>query len=290
MIISRISSGLGNQLFQYAVGRNLALTKKTALYIDLSYYRCEYSDDTPRKFKLDFFSVSYNNLQKSPLEYLSKATRLLPNRSWRPFVAYLKEKYFHFDPQVLTEDVGCLILQGFWQSEAYFRQHADTIRRELQLSRIPSIEFEAYHQQIQDSPLPVSIHVRRGDYVSHPDFSKRFGFVGLDYYQRAVDILTKQHKNPQFFVFSDELAWAKQNLTLPEHTVFVQNTGPTADVADLVLMSRCHHHIIANSSFSWWSAWLNHNPDKLIIYPKNWFRNQPDWNTKDLHPSGWLPC
>ena len=288
MIISRITSGLGNQLFQYAIGRHLALKNKTALYVDLSYYLQTYDDDTVRTFKLGSFSVPYQTLQQSPLKYVSKATRLLPNRSWRPFCLFLKERQFHFDEQVLQAQAKCVILDGFWQSEAYFRDSADIIRRDLRVKDVPSLEFSAYEQQITNTPMPVSLHVRRGDYVDHPEFSKSFGFIGLDYYEQAIRLVQQAITNPRFFVFSDDTAWSQAHLSLPDNSVFVQNTGPNGDVADLVLMSYCRHHIIANSSFSWWGAWLNPNIDKLVITPKNWYKNKPAWNTKDLLLSDWV--
>lgn len=288
MIISRITSGLGNQLFQYAAARHLALKNKTDLYLDLSYYRQTYATDTPRSFKLGQFSVPYRMLHQSPLRYVSKATKLLPNRSLPPVFLFLKEKHFHFDEQVVNARANCITLDGFWQSEAYFRDNAATIRRELTLTGTPSPEFGYYQQLINNTPVPVSIHIRRGDYVNHPEFSKTFGFVGLDYYAQALDQLTERFDTIRLFVFSDDKAWVRENLPLPDDTVFVQNTGPDSDVADLVLMSHCRHHIIANSSFSWWGAWLNPNPDKLVITPRQWYKQQPTWNIKDLLPSTWL--
>ncbi|WP_020606886.1 alpha-1,2-fucosyltransferase [Spirosoma spitsbergense] len=288
MIISRITSGLGNQLFQYAVARHLSLKNKTSLYVDLSYYLYQYHDDTSRNFKLGNFSVPYHTLQQSPVEYVSKATKLLPNRSLRPFFLFQKERQFHFDEQILQSRAGCVILEGFWQSEAYFRDNADTIRRDLQLSGTPSPEFNQYRELIRETPMSVSIHVRRSDYVNHPEFSQTFGFVGIDYYKRAIELARKELANPRFFVFSDDKEWSKTNLPLGEDSVFVQNTGLNGDVADLVLMSHCQHHIIANSSFSWWGAWLNPNAGKLVITPKNWYKNKPAWNTKDLLPPTWL--
>ncbi|AUD00507.1 alpha-1,2-fucosyltransferase [Spirosoma pollinicola] len=288
MVIGRITSGLGNQLFQYAAARHLALKNKTALYLDLSYYLYEYSTDTVRPFKLGQFAVPYKLLQKSPMEYVSKATKLLPNRSLPPIFLFLKEKQFHFDNSVIQARANCITLEGFWQSEAYFRDSADTIRRELTLNSIPSPEFEQYQQLIANTPTPVSIHIRRGDYVNHPEFSKTFGFVGIDYYKQALQELNARHENARLFVFSDDHEWVHQNLALPDDTVFVQNTGPNADVADMMLMSHCRHHIIANSSFSWWGAWLNPNPAKLVISPRQWYKQQPTWNTKDLLPATWL--
>ncbi|RYF47825.1 MAG: alpha-1,2-fucosyltransferase, partial [Cytophagaceae bacterium] len=149
-------------------------------------------------------------------------------------------------------------------------------------------EFLHYQQQIGNTPVPVSIHIRRGDYVNHPEFSKTFGFVGLDYYKQALQQLNDHYEDTQLYVFSDDHAWVHENLPLPDNTVFVQNTGPNGDVADLVLMSQCRHHIIANSSFSWWGAWLNPHSDKLVITPRKWYKQQPTWNTKDLLPSTWM--
>ena len=288
MIIGRVSSGLGNQLFQYAVARHLALKNRTALYLDLSYYRQQYETDTPRYFKLGHFGISYRTLQDSPLQYVSKATKLLPNRSWPPFFVFLKEQHFHFDEKVVQTHGNCITLDGFWQSEAYFRDSADAIRQDLTLTSTPSPEFRMYEQRIKATAVPVSLHVRRGDYVNHPEFSQTFGFVGLDYYEKALCQLNQQVDNPRLFVFSDEPEWVRQNLPLPDNTVFVRNTGPDGDVADLVLMSRCRHHITANSSFSWWGAWLNPAADKLVISPKHWYRKQPTWNTKDLLPATWM--
>lgn len=288
MIISRITSGLGNQLFQYATARQLALKNHTGLYLDLSYYRYQYETDTPRNFKLDQFSIPYRELQDSVFQYLSKATKLLPNRSLPPLCLFLKEKHFHFDESVVRARAGCLILEGFWQSERYFRESADTIRRELTLTKTPSAEFKRYEALIRTTQTPVSIHVRRGDYVNHPEFSQTFGFVGIDYYTEALRRLSATLNEPVLYVFSDDKEWVRQHLPLPETAVYVENTGPDSDVADLVLMSRCSHHIIANSSFSWWGAWLNPKPDKLVITPKQWYKNQPTWNTKDLLPEAWL--
>lgn len=288
MIISRITSGLGNQLFQYAAARHLALKNRARLYLDLSYFIQEYATDTPRKFKLNHFSVPLHLLQDSPLLYVSKATKLLPNRSLPPLFRFLKEPHFHFDPTVPQTRAACITLDGFWQSERYFAESAAIIRQELTLQTIPSPEFERYEQQIKAAAAPISVHVRRGDYVHHPEFSQTFGFLGLDYYQRALAHLHQQVANPQFYVFSDEPDWVHENLDLPETAVFVRNTGPNADVADLVLMSRCQHHIIANSSFSWWGAWLNPNPAKQVIAPARWYKNQPTWDTKDLVPSTWI--
>ena len=289
MIIARITSGLGNQLFQYALGRGLALRNNTSLYFDLSYYRQQYDTDTPRKFKLDRFVIDYTPLHTSPYRYVSKATKLLPGRSMKPIVNWLTEKQFHADTAVLDTTDRMVILDGFWQSERYFAHCADAIRAELTFAdRETSAAFASYRRQIDRAEQPISVHVRRGDYVSHPEFSQSFGFVGVDYYRAAIARLTDQFPAATLFLFSDDPAWVRNNLSLDVPHVFVENTGPDADLEDLQLMSLCSHHVIANSSFSWWGAWLNADKHKMVIAPDRWFKNKPGWDTKDLIPSTWL--
>lgn len=288
MIISRITSGVGNQLFQYAVAKSLALRNNTSLYLDLSYYQQLYETDTPRVFKLNQFAIDYRILNTSPYLYVSKSTKLLPNRTLKPVVEFVEEKHFHFDPAVLNARSAFVTLDGFWQSERYFGDHSDAIRSELTFRRETGAAFTNYKTAIEQADTPISLHIRRGDYVNHPEFSKTFGFVGLDYYRAAIARLTERFPTASFFIFSDDPAWVKQNLQLDVPHEFVINAGLNADLDDLQLMSLCRHHIIANSSFSWWGAWLNPNQDKVVIAPKHWFRDKPDWSTADLIPTDWL--
>jgi hypothetical protein len=287
MVISKITSGLGNQLFQYALGRHLALQAGTSLWLDLRYFHQEYATDTVRKFKLDRFNVPYNLLDTSAWLWASKATRLLPGRSLRPLVDTRHEADFHFDPAVVRPAAPLTILWGFWQSERYFAESAAQIRQELTFNRPLSKSFLDYQQKIAAASVPISVHVRRGDYVTHPEFSQSFGFVGLAYYQNALSHLHRLFPDATLFFFSDDPDWVRANIKTDQPHVFVQNSGPDADVDDLQLMSLCRHHVIANSSFSWWGAWLDPNPNKVVIAPQRWFANKP-WDTKDLLPPSWL--
>ncbi|MCK8495663.1 alpha-1,2-fucosyltransferase [Spirosoma sp. RP8] len=287
MVIARISGGLGNQLFQYALGRRLALQNKTSLYFDLSYYKYEYETDTPRKFKLYPFGIDYRLLDTSPYLYVSKATKLFPDRTLKPFVEFHLEEQFHVDPELVKAKSKVIILDGCWQSETYFATAADTIRKELTFKRQTGSTFGRYKAAIEREAIPISLHIRRGDYVTHPEFSQSFGFLGLDYYQRAIPLLTDRFSQGKFFIFSDDPDWVRQNLAINAPHEFVTNTRPEADLDDLQLMGLCHHHIIANSSFSWWGAWLNPRKDKVVIAPKQWFKNKPTWDTKDLIPANW---
>ena len=288
MIITKITSGLGNQLFQYAVGRSLAIRNNTSLYFDLSYYKQLYDTDTPRAFKLNKFAIDYKLLHTSPYQYISKATKLLPNRTLKPFFTWQNEKHFHVDPAVLQVRSSFVMLDGFWQSAGYFADCEAVIRRELTFNRETNPTFKSYRQAIEQAEQPISVHIRRGDYVTHPEFSQSFGFVGVDYYRAAIARLTTQFPAATLFLFSDEPTWVQENLTPNVPHIFVKNTGHDADLDDMQLMSLCHHHIIANSSFSWWGAWLNADKHKVVLAPQRWFKHKPDWNTKDLVPATWL--
>ncbi|MDQ6812792.1 MAG: alpha-1,2-fucosyltransferase [Bacteroidota bacterium] len=288
MIITKITSGLGNQLFQYAAAKSLSLKHNTSLFFDLSYYDTTYETDTPRSFKLHHFNIDYKNLDTSPLVYFSKATKLFRNRSCKPFFSRVKEKHFHYDDQVVHATGACITLEGFWQSEKYFAQHTEAIRNELTFKSVANSELAIYKQQMLNTQNPISIHIRRGDYVSHPEFSKSFGFVGLEYYDRAVAYVKSKVQNPAFFVFTDDKDWVKSCFHLTDKNVFVETNGEDSDVTELQLMSLCTHHIIANSSFSWWGAWLNNSKSKIVIAPASWYKNKTDWNTKDLIPPSWV--
>lgn len=288
MIFGRITHGLGNQLFQYALARNLALRLGTQVYVDLSYYKYTYPNDTPRVCKLQNFNIDYKTLNGSPLEYVSKATKLFPNRTLKPFFEFVKESGFNFHPEVLQAKSSVIILEGFWQSEKYFKENAITIKKDFTFKKSFSPQFDFYKNEILKTPTPISIHIRRGDYVNNVESSQTFGFIGDGYYQQAVNVIQNQFSDFRLFVFSDDKEWTKENFKVGKDTVYIDNPGDDGDIDDLHLMSLCKHHVIANSSFSWWGAWLSSLDNKLVIAPKNWFKNKPEMNTKDLIPDNWM--
>ncbi|WP_221391800.1 alpha-1,2-fucosyltransferase [Dyadobacter sp. NIV53] len=289
MIISKISHGLGNQLFQYAIARSMALKQNTSLYLDLRYYNHTYATDTFRSFKLNKFNINFDLLDESPaLIYLSKSTKLFPNRSFPPFFKLVRDKQSTFEPEVLSAKSMFTYLSGFWQTEKYFRDIKETLQKELTLKSVETEQFKVYKKQIQAENCPVSLHIRRGDYVNNTQFNNQFGFIGLDYYRNAIKFFKEKSPDCKFFVFSDDLEWVKENLNSGQDFIFVENTGENSDLEDLMLMRACHHHIIANSSFSWWGAWLNPKEDKIVIAPARWYNNLPDLNTNDLVPENWI--
>ena len=257
MIISQLQGGLGNQMFQYAAGRALSFKQRTDLILDTSILR---KARTPRYYALAPFCVSAE---------LSPEVNL-----WNHFIPKYYEKTFSYDPTVLTLKES-IRLCGYWQSERYFKEIAPVIRGDFTLRNMVS-----FHH-VPDS---VSIHIRRGDYVIDPETTKMHGNLPMSYYHDAVDLIREQVESPYFYIFSDDPKWVEKNFKIPYPHAIMRDLS---ECVDLMLMAGCQHHIIANSSFSWWGAWLGINPDKIIVAPKKWFANGPT-DTQDLIPKGWL--
>ena len=181
---------------------------------------------------------------------------------------------------------GNVYLEGFWHSEKYFKDIENVIRQEFTIRDEP----DALNKEMANKIMacePVSIHIRRGDYVSDKKTNEFHGTCSLEYYNDAIGIITKEIKAPHFFVFSDDPVWVQDNLKLKFSTTYLVYNGAEKAYEDLRLMSLCKHHIIANSSFSWWGAWLSGNPYKIVIAPKKWF-NDETIDTSDLIPDEWF--
>jgi hypothetical protein len=179
---------------------------------------------------------------------------------------------------------GNVYLAGYWQSEKYFKEIEDIIRRDFCLKSEPGPENAAMADEIKGVPS-VCVHVRRTDYVTDPRTNQHHGTCSPEYYRNAACLVGSQVSNPHFFVFSDEPDWARANLELPVPTTFVTHNGSEKGYEDLRLMALCQHYIIANSSFSWWGAWLG-NSGGIVVAPKRWF-NTEGRDTRDLIPAGW---
>jgi hypothetical protein len=288
MIIVRLLGGIGNQLFQYAAGRSLATKLDCELVLDDS-LMMRRPWMTPREYALDVYNVQARKI--SLKEKLLLLFRVLPPFRYlyesgiakSPFT-YYRESHYQFDPR-LHQLTGDLIIEGYWQSGRYFAEIADELRRELQPIRPP----DDHAQKLLDQILrgnSVSLHIRRGDYISNPAAEKTFFICDLAYYQRAVSMIAERVSDAVYFVFTDDPAWVEKEFRIDFPMVLVSrpNAWPAHD--DLRLMSHCSHHIIANSSFSWWGAWLNPKRNKIVVAPSRWFREKrimrdlisPEWN------------
>ena len=275
MIVMQISGGLGNQFFQYALGRSLALKHNVDLKLDITRYE---ENPIHNGFRLDQFNISagiasYVEIRrlKGGNEFYSKVARRL---GLKPFFGKEKKNNV-FQPDILNRSV--IYLEGYWQNERYFRAHQKLLTRELTPKEEVNFRDSAYAKKILSCDS-VSIHVRRGDYLHHP----HIGLLDKTYYVKAIDKLHQARTNPKFFVFSNDIEWCKDNLGELADITFVEDTK--SEIADLYLMKLCKHSIVANSSFSWWGAWLG--TKCCVVAPRKWLAASNDkrrWAAK-----GWL--
>lgn len=289
MVIVRLLGGLGNQCFQYATGRAIADWHQVPLKLDISFF-----DRYPnREYRLHHFNISADLASRAEMERMTGKgkNRLIRwvDAIWQKRLPYYRRLVYEqqgqcYDPHI--KDAGDdVYLAGYWQSEKFFIDIEGIIRQELAVKKPPDELNRSVCKHIEKTES-VSLHIRRGDYASDPKVNQVHGLCSLEYYEAAIKTLTQTVKKPSFFVFSDDITWARNNLDLDIATTYVDHNGNAKDFEDLRLMRHCKHHIIANSSFSWWGAWLCDHPQKIVIAPKRWFKIP--LGTIDLIPDSWL--
>jgi hypothetical protein len=283
--------GLGNQMFQYATARRLAEKHSTILKLDISgfeHYKL-------RRYSLHCFYIWEYLATKNEVKNIygesdlfQKIRKKIPSKlKIFPYdnPKILTEKYFHFDPEILDAP-NDVLLDGYWQSEKYFADITNILQREFVVRYQQDPISAKFAEQIQ-TVESVSLHVRRTDYVNNSLTNQIHGNCNQEYYTQAVQYIGDRIFDPHFFIFSDEPEWVRYNLKLDFPTTIVDCNDASRNYEDLRLMSLCKHNIIANSSFSWWGAWLNKTHHKIVIAPKHWF-NDLTINTKDLIPESWI--
>lgn len=276
--------GLGNQMFQYAFYRCLQLENKDVA-LDLSEFK-DYS--LHNGFELTkIFSININEPDYALVDEIKKAaaSTSIWSKIYRKLklpTRYTVQNDFNYNPKYCNfANTQTKYLEGYWQSEKYFSDYADVIRNDFTFPDIDNSN-ELYVTKIQQTNA-VSVHIRMGDYVNHPLHG---GICTLEYYTQAIEIIKSKIANPMYFVFSNDIEWCKQNLEM-SNAVYVTGNVDENSYRDMQLMSMCKHNVIANSSFSWWGAWLNNNPNKVVIAPSKWF-NDESINTCDLLPESWI--
>jgi hypothetical protein len=280
--------GLGNQLFQYAFGRQMSQRLGVPLHLDLRSYGEIVPGQTVRSYELAVYPIRAEIAQPEQLPPL-KQTR--PGKLLNELAAKLGLRMSVVErlPPGYRADVPLrrnALYVGYWQSANYFAELAAELRKELTPLAEPNAANAAYAAKIAAGNA-VSLHVRRGDYASVAHTNQTHGLAPLDYYREAIRVMRERIESPVFFVFSDDLAWCRENLPLGESAVFVEGNGGAMAYEDLRLMSQCRHHVIANSSFSWWGAWLNPSPAKIVIAPARWFADA-SIDTTGMVPTEWL--
>jgi hypothetical protein len=282
MLIIQLTGGLGNQMFQYAASKALAIKLNTELYLDKThFFTTPMGKKNLRSYELSQFSID-QKFRQPTFHWIKKYLKV--KQVYSGFKTYV-EPHVHFS-SVFFNITDKTYIEGFFQSEKYFKDYEAEIRNDFKFKNPPQgLNLELF-KKIQGCNA-VSVHVRRGDYVNNPETLKLHGICGLDYYQNAVELIAEKVENPYFFLFSDEPEWVQKNLKLSHPYEVISHNKGASSFEDMRLMSTCKHNIIANSSFSWWGAWLNNNLGKTVIAPKHWFVN-PNWDSKDIIPNSWI--
>lgn len=285
MIIVRLKGGMGNQMFQYALGRALSIKNNTELLLDTSFYK---NPGFPvRTYDLGVFNIAAQFATPKDIPFLYRTmggrwaklvtalyTKILPT----PGV----ERFFHFDPSKLMLGPNAY-LDGYWQSPRYFAQYEDVIRRDFTLKLPPSGEVAKLQEEISGVHA-VCIHIRRTDYVTN----SLHNVVGTEYYTEGIARIAEKTQIDAIYVFSDDIQWCKEHLSFAYKTVFVGDVyAGTKGEWHMMLMSSAKYFVIPNSSFSWWAAWLATYPEKIVIAPKQWFTDD-SIDSRDVTPAQWI--
>lgn len=288
MIIMRLMGGLGNQMFQYALGRRLAIEREVPLKIYLDWYQGR----KERSFELDQMHIHAETASQDDffkMKYYSHNRLVRQVHKLHQFLMpYYRKRYVferktgEFDPNILNVPKNAQLI-GYWQTERYFEPIKNIIQEELTtpLNQFPP-SLQNVIGEIQANESAVSVHIRRGDYLQIPGFL----VLPLTYYKKAISHIKQYVPSPHFYVFSDDVEWVQNNFIFDEPASFVNPEEGGRAYPDMYLMSQCRHHIIANSSFSWWGAWLGESSDSMIIAPKQWFTQKP--YPKDTVPDRWI--
>ena len=284
MLLSYICGGIGNQLFQYAMAYCLAKKFNSELILDIS----SYQRDKKRNFRLDYFNIPYTKTNQNGAPFgtrwsVRQIRYALTKVGFYPEWQWVKENEGHLLEYDHLDFSKNICLQGYWQNPIYFEENSDEIRhifslRKLDYSLVAKISDET------NGANSVCVHIRRGDYFSNRALAAKYGVCTASYYNRAIDSIEKQINTPSFFVFSDDLEWAKKNIDSKNHKIAFVAIDCTehTDLYEFHLMQQCKHHIISNSTFSWWSAWLSTNdPNHIVIYPGIQKRKSP------IYPKNW---
>lgn len=301
MIITSLTGGLGNQMFQYAAGLALAEHRRTVLKLDVSWFREDPAYEAHNRYALSCLNITeqfatqeeidrVRGVQLTRTERWSiAAARVLRFRRYAerhaaPANWHQPPTFAHY-PQFLAQPDNTY-LNGMFQSEKFFAGSADLLRLHFSFRYPPLPEVEALAARIRSGPS-AAIHFRRGDYSRNATFQSQIGVVGPDYYARAARLLRERRPEATFYIFSDDIEAVAREFTPPGPHVFVRCVQHWHPWDKIRLMSLCEHIAIANSTFSWWAAWLNPSPAKLVIAPEPWFA-QSTHDSSDVVPAAWL--
>lgn len=279
MVIIAVKSGLGNQMFQYALFLSM---KKMGIDVRLDLSLFDLFDEHNGYELKTIFNVDEIVADKKDCDLLSDFKMDLFHRICRKInkksTFYVQKEAIVYYPEIFK--LNDVYLYGYWQSEKYFKNISDVVKKVYQFKPFQSqIDLDIANKIL--TCKSVSLHVRRGDYLKESFFQ----VCNVEYYMNAINLITKNVYKPVFFVFSDDIFWCKQ-IFKGDNFIFVDHNHGVDSYKDMQLMTLCNHNIIANSSFSWWGAWLGMNKDKIVIAPRKWF-NTNELFSADIIPDEW---
>lgn len=279
MIIIKLAGGLGNQMFQYALGRKLSIENENPLFLDPSELK-NYS--MPREYRLNRFYIeanivdedfSFNLLTRIMGGFRNKPYSHLTNKIFRMFPNQLfqeiKENKLSYNSSYLNISKNS-ILYGYWQNERYFIDIRNTLLKDFLIKGDVSRKNQKYLDEITNKQA-IAVHIRRGDYVNNKENLSIYSQCDESYYYSAINYITQNVQFPELFIFSDDMPWVRTNLNFSLPTTYIEGDCADQDIEELFLMTKCKYHVIANSSFSWWGAWLSNFPQQIVVAPKKWF-------------------
>lgn len=292
-IVSELTGGLGNQLFQYATGFAAAARVEAEFRLDTSHYVGAAERMPFRPYRLDRLNISAAPASAWDMLRVKLATRVRPTSprhvrvagtalAFVPKIAVMTDAATGYDPRLVALKRDTL-LRGCWQSERFFREYRAKLLDEFTFTSPPR-GLNAQLVERITSGRAIGVHFRRTDYLTSDTTLQP---CSLDYYARALAWMADRIGDATYFIFSDDPEWVRRNASLPPNSVFITHNHGVDDAEDLRLMMACDHFIIANSSFSWWGAWLSHASGKHVVAPRTWFA-QGDGNETDLVPAAWV--
>jgi len=300
MIVIKIQAGLGNQLFQYATARALSLKLNTELKVDITFYN---EAKNRNAYRLDKFNLPISVANETEIQSIKNRTNIpflfKVLKSFGIKVSPYYKKTHIFDGTINSMRILSnntfhnYYLDGWFGNEKYFIEFSDIIKSDILSNLELKISNQSLIKNIKENNS-VAVHIRRGDYLTN----NYFHVLPKEYYIKAINVISRKIKNPVFYFFSNDPDWVKKEFSNITNAKFIEHNSvadtdfsTNGDIADLVLIKECRHQIIANSTFSWWGAWLNQNPTKIVIAPKKWFDNlqaQKEYESSDFIPKEWI--
>jgi len=294
MIITKLKGGLGNQMFQYAIGRHLSIKKNTSLKLDTTFFN-DNEEHTKRDFVLNNYNILAEIASDKEIEKIitkGKYKRAIIRKILQREIPYHKERRIGEISGIVNTDIFNInsdsYIHGVWANEKYFKDSSDVLTKEFTLKK-KSDSFLSKEFQITNRNS-VSIHIRRGDYLTNEGYNNLFGVLGIEYYNNAISYIKKYNYSPFFYIFTDDVEWTKQIFLNKNDFEIVSGKG-FEDYEELQLMSCCKCNIIANSTYSWWGAWLNNYNDKIVVAPQVWYidmKFQFNHEQMGVIPNNWI--